>query len=119
MIRPPPRSTLFPYTTLFRSPCDPRQQEPYDQYHENSHAKHWDYQIGRASCRERVEIKVDAETKRKKEDAFERAWVALGLTDTDDQANHSVDNHIVELAKARGRNRVGHRPGRRALSARA
>src|SRR5947207_7284219 len=40
MIRPPPRSTLFPYTTLFRSP---RQQEPYDQYHENSHAKHWDY----------------------------------------------------------------------------
>src|SRR5437667_5756797 len=20
-----------------------RQQEPYDQYHENSHAKHWDY----------------------------------------------------------------------------
>src|SRR5256714_2413905 len=23
--------------------CDPRQQEPYDQYHENSHAKHWDY----------------------------------------------------------------------------
>src|SRR5438309_7348040 len=43
MIRPPPSSTLFPYTTLFRSPCDPRQQEPYDQYHENSHAKHWDY----------------------------------------------------------------------------
>src|SRR5436190_17389034 len=43
MIRPPPISTLFPYTTLFRSPCDPRQQEPYDQYHENSHAKHWDY----------------------------------------------------------------------------
>src|SRR3546814_7560803 len=30
MIRPPPRSTrtdtLFPYTTLFRSPCDDRQQ---------------------------------------------------------------------------------------------
>src|SRR5215813_5966016 len=23
MIRPPPRSTLFPYTTLFRSPRDP------------------------------------------------------------------------------------------------
>src|SRR5207245_5496947 len=41
MIPLPPRSTLFPYTTLFRS--DPRQQEPYDQYHENSHAKHWDY----------------------------------------------------------------------------
>src|SRR5690242_21629754 len=24
MIRRPPRSTLFPYTTLFRSPCDGR-----------------------------------------------------------------------------------------------
>src|SRR5690349_22295387 len=24
MIRRPPRSTLFPYTTLFRSPADPR-----------------------------------------------------------------------------------------------
>src|SRR5262245_64717311 len=24
MIRRPPRSTLFPYTTLFRSPCRPR-----------------------------------------------------------------------------------------------
>src|SRR3712207_7376140 len=24
MIRPPPRSTLFPYTTLFRSPSSPR-----------------------------------------------------------------------------------------------
>src|SRR2546426_2797620 len=24
MIRRPPRSTLFPYTTLFRSPCDAR-----------------------------------------------------------------------------------------------
>src|SRR5438093_6272720 len=24
MIRPPPRSTLFPYTTLFRSPSEPR-----------------------------------------------------------------------------------------------
>src|SRR5947209_14722160 len=52
MIRRPPRSTLFPYTTLFRSP---RQQEPYDQYHENSHAKHWDYHktplIGRSEER--------------------------------------------------------------------
>src|SRR3712207_9203272 len=27
MIRRPPRSTLFPYTTLFRSPLDPR---PFD-----------------------------------------------------------------------------------------
>src|SRR5258706_5614675 len=27
MIRRPPRSTLFPYTTLFRSPVDERQQK--------------------------------------------------------------------------------------------
>src|SRR5437868_7819799 len=38
----------IPAEPLFRSywsygSCDPRQQEPYDQYHENSHAKHWDY----------------------------------------------------------------------------
>src|SRR5258708_34691638 len=32
MIRRPPRSTLFPYTTLFRSPAVPRQdQHPRDQ----------------------------------------------------------------------------------------
>src|SRR5437660_5381741 len=28
MIRRPPSSTLFPYTTLFRSPVDPRVQAP-------------------------------------------------------------------------------------------
>src|SRR5690349_23931695 len=28
MIRPPPRSTLFPYTTLFRSPSVPAGQPP-------------------------------------------------------------------------------------------
>src|SRR5258706_15165547 len=28
MIRPPPRSTLFPYTTLFRSAANP-QRQPY------------------------------------------------------------------------------------------
>src|SRR3712207_8465342 len=28
MIRRPPRSTLFPYTTLFRSGCDPRGAKP-------------------------------------------------------------------------------------------
>src|SRR3712207_7917352 len=27
MIRRPPRSTLFPYTTLFRSPGDPRHEQ--------------------------------------------------------------------------------------------
>src|SRR5580765_8699257 len=28
MIRPPPRSTLFPYTTLFRSPITARRRSP-------------------------------------------------------------------------------------------
>src|SRR5262249_19631079 len=31
------------YNVLPQLDIDPRQQEPYDQYHENSHAKHWDY----------------------------------------------------------------------------
>src|SRR5437879_9655427 len=30
MIRPPPRSTLFPYTTLFRSPCVRARSSPSD-----------------------------------------------------------------------------------------
>src|SRR5207248_11747486 len=30
MTRPPPRSTLFPYTTLFRSPSSPPYAEPRD-----------------------------------------------------------------------------------------
>src|SRR5437773_993797 len=34
--------TFFTFRHYIK-PCDPRQQEPYDQYHENSHAKHWDY----------------------------------------------------------------------------
>src|SRR5690349_23467041 len=35
MIRRPPRSTLFPYTTLFRSPSDRRLHPPSD-----DHARH-------------------------------------------------------------------------------
>src|SRR5687767_15376592 len=31
MLRPPPRSTLFPYTTLFRSPASSLGQRPPDQ----------------------------------------------------------------------------------------
>src|SRR5688500_19972866 len=33
MMRRPPRSTLFPYTTLFRSPDDPGFRERYGQLH--------------------------------------------------------------------------------------
>src|SRR2546425_6060806 len=34
MIRRPPRSTLFPYTTLFRSQSDPRIRPRYRRSHE-------------------------------------------------------------------------------------
>src|SRR5689334_24808602 len=37
MMRPPPRSTLFPYTTLFRSPCaDDCIQNGRDDEHDNA-----------------------------------------------------------------------------------
>src|SRR5688572_6165522 len=41
----------IPAEPLFRSHSFPRQQEPYDQYHENSHAKHWDYHKTRSEER--------------------------------------------------------------------
>src|SRR5437870_9771323 len=37
MIRPPPRSTLFPYTTLFRSTHHERQKQPYGRQHTYHH----------------------------------------------------------------------------------
>src|SRR2546430_11679424 len=42
MIRRPPRSTLFPYTTLFRSEHRhlPRQAEQIGQRHEHRHRQH-------------------------------------------------------------------------------
>src|SRR2546426_2761849 len=43
MIRRPPRSTLFPYTTLFRSPAPPATRVPLNT-HTASHprsAEHW------------------------------------------------------------------------------
>src|SRR5437773_9761426 len=33
MLRPPPRSTLFPYTTLFRSPVDERSKKQLQAVH--------------------------------------------------------------------------------------
>src|ERR1039458_3192942 len=66
MIRPPPRSTLFPSTTLFRSPLPPASrrcprtfpsQFPGICFGCTSRAPLfwlWPCEIGRASCRERV-----------------------------------------------------------------
>src|SRR5260370_13250605 len=46
MIRRPPRSTLFPYTTLFRSYRDPRR----DNHHGDLGAGRPDVQVHRCSC---------------------------------------------------------------------
>src|SRR2546427_9313327 len=41
MIRRPPRSTLFPYTTLFRSSLSPGQQRPHARQEQQKHGD-WD-----------------------------------------------------------------------------
>src|SRR3712207_9003637 len=48
MIRRPPRSTLFPYTTLFRSPED----EPLEQVAEAALGRVGDHHVGRAERRD-------------------------------------------------------------------
>src|SRR2546427_2109645 len=40
MIRRPPRSTLFPYTTLFRSQHAPRLPQAIDDLHEHGEERH-------------------------------------------------------------------------------
>ena len=51
MIRRPPRSTLFPYTTLFRSDC-PRGPPPWQVTHTNTHrcTKCWKFGHSSYSC---------------------------------------------------------------------
>src|SRR2546426_413687 len=79
MIRRPPRSTLFPYTTLFRSlavpaaPANKLQLVPGENVPVPSLAKltepvgvEGDAEIGRASCREREQISVVAVSLKKK-----------------------------------------------------
>src|SRR2546422_7562882 len=44
MIRRPPRSTLFPYTTLFRSPEDVEEEEVAGE-HEHRHREHEQVQV--------------------------------------------------------------------------
>src|SRR2546425_3452169 len=40
MIRRPPRSTLFPYTTLFRSGCERPHKRPRPSFHDASSPRH-------------------------------------------------------------------------------
>src|SRR5256885_14530193 len=100
MIRRPPRSTLFPYTTLFRSQADnvvfgnstfgiPISQigqwtfvagpgGSVDQIGFNAIDSHGAFnKIGRASCRERVEISEVAVSLKKK-----KKKVGAGAEDT-------------------------------------
>src|SRR2546422_2941366 len=51
MIRRPPRSTLFPYTTLFRSPLDHSAREPSDASHPKPFTR--DFSPSRAVARGR------------------------------------------------------------------
>src|SRR5258707_11446855 len=51
MIRRPPRSTLFPYTTLFRSGLAQESQDDAEQHH--------DGQVDRALAGERVRDEID------------------------------------------------------------
>src|SRR5690554_7863284 len=70
MIRRPPRSTLFPYTTLFRSDAEEAYQDANDErdnvlseglVDEAERASvEQAVEIGRASCRERGKRRVDA-----------------------------------------------------------
>src|SRR5438034_11843587 len=84
MIRRPPRSTLFPYTTLFRSPLRapfPEERGDHDRRHggeareREAHGQIEDVagrlerdeiEIGRASCRERVYVSSGDGSRHKK-----------------------------------------------------
>src|SRR5690242_14795030 len=47
MIRRPPRSTLFPYTTLFRSPCN---KDPARMKDQSARQKSKEHRADRQSC---------------------------------------------------------------------
>src|SRR5256885_16154653 len=105
MIRRPPRSTLFPYTTLFRSFClrtccdfpvggrapqccnggGPARaailsQETFDGTKSRAYRQGPGTEIGRASCRERGEISVVAGSlKKKKKSNVGRAGIHIRL----------------------------------------
>src|SRR5437773_9691402 len=61
MIRPPPRSTLFPYTTLFRSPAHPVQGPARDRgaaLYASRLSEQPDR--GRADCRDRKSTRLNS-----------------------------------------------------------
>src|SRR5205814_9008916 len=67
MMRPPPRPTLFPYTTLFRSTGNLDEYLRLDRLKPNDAQVEWVAgQIGRASCRERVRVSMVDETSKEK-----------------------------------------------------
>src|SRR3712207_6915507 len=80
MIRRPPRSTLFPYTTLFRSEEDHRQvallAKPPQQLHA-VHARHLDIEHGEVGrivgerLQRRRAVRIDADRERSEEHTSE------------------------------------------------
>src|SRR3712207_6891260 len=79
MIRRPPRSTLFPYTTLFRSGTDVEEPSPVDA------CICWD----RTAADERGQRRIE------REDVPARPWVAVELVGATDLARS--EEHTSEL----------------------
>src|SRR5256885_2767488 len=96
MIRRPPRSTLFPYTTLFRSPVDP---------HSNSGNQNDHQQYQAEDIEERREFNqaaVIAERNRQHEDERDRQTDQLLLPDrksTRLNSSHLVISYAVFCLK--------------------
>src|SRR5216683_8112350 len=74
MIRRPPRSTLFPYTTLFRSRWGLSDQLGTVAYGENQEEVFLGYSVSRQqNISEETVKKIDAEIKRFVEDGYQMA----------------------------------------------
>src|SRR2546426_12062139 len=97
MIRRPPRSTLFPYTTLFRSQLGGRVGVPV---HDVLLVRRVDAdrlrQIGRASCRGRVEISVVAVSLKKKKKRTSRAKPCNRHTSGQWHCNYGAARHDMQ-----------------------
>src|SRR3712207_5625758 len=116
MIRRPPRSTLFPYTTLFRSPWENRRDPLFDFLTRLFKAPNYLQQVknSRLRCRVFQETvgKFVAEVVKHAGFQYQRAWternrmeLVLGWTDVqrlDRQRLEQLLNDIMELHRADG-----------------
>src|SRR2546426_7269237 len=99
MIRRPPRSTLFPYTTLFRSPGDiqPRTRYPYIT------PTFWDRSIGIGSYHA---LQVQLDKKYKSGLAYQVAY-SLDRKSTRLNSSHLVISYAVFCLKKKKINECG------------